>query len=87
MRRHFRNVHPMDPVKVPKEGRFEQCERFGMQVNPLYPRHRHQKSVRLGRRDDDSGKWWSQQRWPSANSIQYTVMYSSELRYTNTSDG
>ncbi len=26
MRQHFHDVHPMDLVKVPKEGRFEQCE-------------------------------------------------------------
>jgi hypothetical protein len=29
----------MDLVKVPKEGRFDQCERCGMQVHPLYPCH------------------------------------------------
>ncbi len=29
----------MDLVKVPKEGRFDRCERCGMQVDPLYPRH------------------------------------------------
>jgi hypothetical protein len=39
MRRHFHDVHPMDLVTVPKEGRFERCKRCGMQVDPLYPRH------------------------------------------------
>jgi hypothetical protein len=35
MRRHFQDVHPMDLIKVPKEGRFDRCERCGMQVHPL----------------------------------------------------
>ncbi len=26
MWRHFRDIHPMDSVKVPKEGKFGQCE-------------------------------------------------------------
>jgi hypothetical protein len=39
MRRHFQDVHPMDLVKVPKEGRFDCCEQCGMQVHPLYPCH------------------------------------------------
>jgi hypothetical protein len=38
----------MDLVKVPKAGRFEQCERCGMQVNPLYPCHRLSKECRVG---------------------------------------
>ncbi len=29
-RRHFRNIHPLDLVKVPKEDRFGQCEHCGM---------------------------------------------------------
>jgi hypothetical protein len=48
MRRHFRDVHPIDLVKVPKEGRFEQCERCGMQVNPFYPRHQLSKECQVG---------------------------------------
>ncbi len=35
--RHFQDVHPLDLVKVPKEGRFNRCERCGMQVHPAYP--------------------------------------------------
>ena len=34
MRRHFRDVHPKDLVKVPKEGKFCWCWRCRMQVNP-----------------------------------------------------
>ncbi len=48
MRQHFHNVHPMDLVKVPKEGRFERCEQCGMQVNPLYPRHWLSKECQVG---------------------------------------
>jgi hypothetical protein len=48
LRQHFRNVHPMDLVKVPKEGRFEQCEQSGMQVHPLYPHHRLLKEYQVG---------------------------------------
>jgi hypothetical protein len=48
MRQHFHNVHPMDLVKVPKEGRFNRCERCGMQVHPLYPCHRLSKECQVG---------------------------------------
>jgi hypothetical protein len=43
MRRHFRDVHPLDLVVVPKEGKYGQCEQCRMQVNPLYPHHRLSK--------------------------------------------
>jgi hypothetical protein len=39
MRRHFWDVYPMDLVEVPKEGKYDRCERCGMQVHPLCPRH------------------------------------------------
>jgi hypothetical protein len=48
MRQHFRDVHPMDLVKVPKEGRFERCGRCGMQVNPFYPHHQLSKECQVG---------------------------------------
>ena len=48
MRRHFRDVHPQDLVKVPKEGRFGRCDRCGMQVNPCYPRHRYSQECQVG---------------------------------------
>jgi hypothetical protein len=48
MRRHFRDVHPMDLVKVPKEGKFDFCEQCGMQVHPLYPCHRRLKECQVG---------------------------------------
>ncbi len=48
MWRHFRDVHPMDLVKVPKEGKYDCCERFDMQVHPLYPRHRLLKGCQVG---------------------------------------
>ena len=41
MRRHFWDVHPLNLVIVPKEGR---C---GMQVNPLYPNHWHTKECQV----------------------------------------
>jgi hypothetical protein len=48
MRRHFWDVHPMDIVKVPKEGKFDCCEQCGMQVHPLYLRHRCSKECQVG---------------------------------------
>jgi hypothetical protein len=48
MRRHFRDVHPLDLVMVPKEGRYARCERCGMQVNPIYPRHQYSKECQVG---------------------------------------
>jgi hypothetical protein len=48
MRRHFQDIHPMDLVKVPKEGRFNRCERCDMQVHPLYPRHQLSKECQVG---------------------------------------
>ncbi len=38
----------MDLVKVPKEGRFDCCERCGMQVHPLNPRHQLLKECQVG---------------------------------------
>ncbi len=48
MRQHFHDIHPMDLVKVPKEGRFNRCKRYGMQVHPLYPRHQLSKECQAG---------------------------------------
>jgi hypothetical protein len=48
MPRHFWNVYPLDLVKVPKEGKYDCCERCGMQVHPLYPRHRLSKECHIG---------------------------------------
>ena len=45
---HFRDVHPMDLVKVPKEGKFDRCGRCGMQVDPRYPHHRFTKECQVG---------------------------------------
>ncbi len=38
----------MDLVKVPKKGRFDRYKRCGMQVHPLYPRHRLLKECQVG---------------------------------------
>jgi hypothetical protein len=48
MRRHFRDVHLMDLVKVPKEGKFDRCKGCGMQVHPMYPQHRYTKECQIG---------------------------------------
>jgi hypothetical protein len=37
MCQHFWDVHPLDLVVVPKEGRYSKCKRCAMQVNPFYP--------------------------------------------------
>jgi hypothetical protein len=47
MRRHFWDVHPMGLVKVPKEGKYDCCEKCGMQVHPLYPCHRLSKECQV----------------------------------------
>jgi hypothetical protein len=47
MRRHFRDVHPLDLVRVPSEGSFSRCERCAMQVNPVYPRHVQMKECKV----------------------------------------
>jgi hypothetical protein len=48
MRQHFQDVHPMDLIKVPKEGRFDCCEQCSMQVHPLYSHHRLLKESQVG---------------------------------------
>jgi hypothetical protein len=48
MRRYFRDVHSLDLVVVPKEGKYDQCVRCRMQVNPLYPHHRFSKECQVG---------------------------------------
>ena len=48
MRRHFRDVHPLDLVKVPKEGKFCWCRRCGMQVDPRYTHHQYTKECQVG---------------------------------------
>jgi hypothetical protein len=48
MRQHFWDVHPMDLVKVLKEGKFDRCGRCGMQVDPRYPRHQFTKECQVG---------------------------------------
>ncbi len=46
--RHFRDVHSMDLVVVPLEGKFGCCHQCGMQVNPSYPRHYRSKECSIG---------------------------------------
>jgi hypothetical protein len=48
MRWHFRDFHPLDLAVVPKEECYSRCERCGMQVNPLYPRHWYSKECQVG---------------------------------------
>jgi hypothetical protein len=48
MRHHFQDIHPMDLVKVPKEGKFCWCGWCGMQVDPRYPRHQYTKECQVG---------------------------------------
>jgi hypothetical protein len=38
----------MDLVAVPQEGNYDRCNQYGMQVNPLYPRHRLSKECQVG---------------------------------------
>ncbi len=48
MRRHFQDIHPLDLVMVPKEGKFCRCRRCGMQVDPRYARHQYTKECQVG---------------------------------------
>ena len=48
MRRHFRDLHPMDYVVVKKKGRYPRCPGCGMQVDPRYPVHNNTKECRMG---------------------------------------
>ncbi len=48
LRRHFRDLHPKDTVKIPREGNFLRCKHCTMQCNPRYPRHIHTQVCLLG---------------------------------------
>ncbi len=48
MWRHFWDVHPMDLVKAPKEGKFDCCKQCRMQVHSMYPQHRYTKECQIG---------------------------------------
>jgi hypothetical protein len=48
MRRHFRDLHPLDYVVVRKEGYYRRCPRCGMQVNPMHPAHINTVECRVG---------------------------------------
>jgi hypothetical protein len=55
MRQHSLDIHPMDLVKVLKEGRFPRCWRCGMQVDPRYPHHPYTKECQ--RRAERGHQW------------------------------
>ena len=46
--RHFWDVHPMDMVVVPLEGKYRCCHQCGMQINPSYPWHYTLKEYSIG---------------------------------------
>ena len=48
LRHHFQDVHPMDLVMVPSEGKYWHCHQCGMQVNPFYPQHYTPKECPIG---------------------------------------
>jgi hypothetical protein len=48
MRWHFHNLHPLDYVTVPREGRYPWCPRCVMQVDPRYLAHINMKECRAG---------------------------------------
>ncbi len=48
LRRHFRDLHPLDKVVVSTEGYLPWCERCAMQVNPAYPRHIRMQECQTG---------------------------------------
>jgi len=48
MRRHFRDLHPLDYVVVKKEGRYPRCPCCTMQVDPRVPTHIKTKECRIG---------------------------------------
>jgi hypothetical protein len=48
MRHHFWDVHLMDSVKIPKEGKFHWCRQCRMQVDPQFPCHPYTKKCQVG---------------------------------------
>ncbi len=48
LRRHFRDLHPMDFVEIPWEGTFPHCEQCAMQCNPRYTRHNFSQVCQVG---------------------------------------
>jgi hypothetical protein len=48
MRLHFCDLHPLDYVTVPREGRHPRCPHCEMQVDPQYPEHINMKECRAG---------------------------------------
>jgi hypothetical protein len=48
LRRHFRDLHPLDSVEVLWEGHYPRCERCAMQCNPKYPQHIHSQVCQTG---------------------------------------
>jgi hypothetical protein len=48
MRRHFRDLHPMDYIVVKKEGRYPRSPRCNTQVDPRYPVHINTRECRMG---------------------------------------
>jgi hypothetical protein len=48
MRRHFRDLHPLDCVVVRKEGYYHWCQRCGMQVDPTRPAHIYTEECWVG---------------------------------------
>jgi hypothetical protein len=48
MRWHFRDVHPLDLVVVPKEGYIQGARDAACKSNPLYPCHQFSKECKVG---------------------------------------
>jgi hypothetical protein len=48
MRRHFRDLHPLDYVVVRKEGYYHRCQHCGMQVDPTRRAHVYTEECRVG---------------------------------------
>jgi hypothetical protein len=48
MRWHFYDLHPLDYITIPREGRYPRCPRCGMQVDTRYPAHINMKECRSG---------------------------------------
>ena len=51
---HFRDIHPMGLVKVPKEEKLHWYRRCEMQVDQIYAHHQYTKECQVGGRAEEA---------------------------------
>ncbi len=88
MRRHFWDVHSMDLVKVPKEGKFDLCKRCGIQVHPILctPDTGIPRNAKLEWSRNISGRQGYRWHWLSGSRFWYVAMCWNGWKSTNILD-